>query len=287
MTVKNRKKGGISLNLLGESVLNWIKEQDKIHTHNLLNMEGIQELISDINNKSELVHEHDISEIRELQSLLSTLTENIEGKSNREHEHEISEIRELQTILDNKSELDHTHDVEDLRDVITTVIQEIPTNAKGLLYLDYNNITRSENAQIVESEDPDVVDKVIKTESEMEYDIRFQIPKEKLCLGSSIIKLRGKTNLNSDEPITLKVYAVDNFDVSTERQTWDILNSNVYVRDFYNTFTDKYNTINMRLFSKNAVGIEIYIENKHNNTNYSLELDHILIMPALPGVFMS
>ncbi len=251
-------------------------------------LENYNLLSENINNKSELAHEHSISEVRELQSIITTLTETIRSKSDREHEHNISEVRELQSILNNKSDLDHTHGVEDLREVITTVIQGIPTiSTKGLIYLDHNNIIKNTNAEIVKSEDPNVVDKVIKTKNRMAYDIRFQIPKEKLCLGSSVVKLRGKTNRNLEDNIVLKIYAVNNFNTTSDRQTWSLLDSNIAVKDFNTKFTDKYNTFDMKLLSKDTVGIEILVEHKHNNTDYLLELDHILIMPALPGVFMS
>ena len=230
MTTKNGKKGGINLSSLGPSVINWVKEQDISHTHNISAIDG--------------------------------LLEELENKSNNGHRHNVEDIDNLN---DNLEEI----------------------NNRGLIYLDHSDAIKYLNSNIVESEDADVVDKVIKTETSLEYDIKFQIPKDKLCLGQSIIKLRGKTDLDEDTPITLQIYAVDSFNLPDTRQTWSILDTNITVGDFNGAFTDIYTVFNMRLMNKEAIGIEICIENRNNNTDYSLELDHILITPALPGIFMS
>lgn len=280
MTTKNGKKGGINLSSLGPSVINWVKEQDISHTHNISAIDG---LLEELENKSNNGHRHNVEDIDNLNDNLEEINNNL----NNNLEEINNNIEIIENELENKSNIGHTHDVEDLRDTITTVIQESKVSTRGLIYLDHSDAIKYLNSNIVESEDADVVDKVIKTETSLEYDIKFQIPKDKLCLGQSIIKLRGKTDLDEDTPITLQIYAVDSFNLPDTRQTWSILDTNITVGDFNGAFTDIYTVFNMRLMNKEAIGIEICIENRNNNTDYSLELDHILITPALPGIFMS
>ena len=66
--------------------------------------------IDQLNEKADKKHSHKITDINELQSTLDVINEDVSKKAELNHNHDISDVVDLRVELDNKAQVEHTHD---------------------------------------------------------------------------------------------------------------------------------------------------------------------------------
>ncbi|MGL5749475.1 MAG: hypothetical protein ACRCXT_03020 [Paraclostridium sp.] len=237
------KKGRISVFELGKTVIEYIKEQDKIHIHDIMNMTGVQDILDNIN---------------------------------------LVNIK-----LADKSDKNHTHTPDELDDSFVVNITNIN---RGFLYnnSDTINSVTSSNYEVIIPSDAEATGDVIKTKLVGDYKLIFNIPRNITPIGICNYKIRFKTegNITGQSP-KLKINSVNRFDSADNKEYHTILDTVLNLVGSSDNFVEIYGTVDLKLITKNSVGLEISVEHTSKTGDYILLLDGITIAPAFPGIFIN
>lgn len=254
--------GGILLEQLGDSVIDYIKYEVDNHTHesedieNILTREEVEQLLI---YKSDLDHRHN-----DLEDLIQT------------HDHD--------TIYRKKEE-SYSKDEVDYKVVEIVNNGTNGMKSRGILFNDSSTIVEMDNCTIEPSSNTEAVGDIIKTTGSSPYNMTFQVNRSVLILGKNMYKIRLNTNANSGK-ISLKINSVNSFESDTD----DRVLGNIYTKTLdissKNEFIDIYDVFDMKILNTASIGIEILIEHLDKSEDYNLELDHIIITPAMPGMFI-
>ncbi len=114
------------------------EKADIEHNHEISDVDGLQvsldEMNAAISGKASSTHTHAVSEVTDLQSKLDTITSSISEKADETHTHDIDDINELQSKLDTitnsiseKADATHSHAISDVADLQSTLDSNLET----------------------------------------------------------------------------------------------------------------------------------------------------------------
>lgn len=253
--------GGILLEQLGDSVIEYIQDKINNHTHD-------SGQVQDVVTKNEM------------QEIMKSINEadNRLQESINTHNHD-NRYRKL-TDSYSKEEVNSK-----IVEHITTNNTIIMSSIKGILFNDSSTVKNMDNCSIENSSNIEAVGSVIKTTGESPFSITFQVNREMLFLGKNMYKLRINTNAGNGK-ISLKINSVKSFEPEIEdRIIGSVYNKTLTISN-QNVFIDIYDVFDMKILDNSSIGIEIVVEHSNKSESYDLELDHIFITPAMPGMFI-
>lgn len=260
------KQGRIRLEQFADSVLNYIKGQVSNginnHTHNVNDLEDADTLAKN-------------TDIIRIDSDLDTVKTNISDMNN---------------VLNNKSEKGHTHTVSEIEgengEDLTVILN---SSTKGYLFIDEKSSNNLTNCIVVDPADGNTIGSVVRTEAQGDFSVKYHIGKDRLCLGRNVIKFRSKSSVTNNEKIKIKITSISSTDINiTEgRELGEIYVKEIALSQIHENYTDIYDVIDLKLFAANSVGIEITIQQENKTADAVIEIDHMVVMPAFPGIFLS
>jgi len=121
------------------------------HDHNISEVRNLQSVIDNLyltlDDKATIqdisAHTHEIQSVNGLQTILDNKANSgdLEAKANTVHNHDVNDVQGLQTILDAKASTLHSHGIEDIENLETYIINTIAENIPdGVGDVTVNNI---------------------------------------------------------------------------------------------------------------------------------------------------
>lgn len=255
--------GGILLEQLGDSVIEYIQYLINNHTH-----DGDQII--------------DIVTQTEMQEILKSISDTDNSLQNQINTHDHDTVYRKIKDSYSKKEIDSK-----ITEEITINNNIIMTSIKGILFNDATTVKVMDNCEVTESSNVETAGSIIRTTGSSPYSMTFQVNREMLFLGKNIYKIRLNTTAENGK-ISLKINSVKSFEPMEGEE--DRVIGSVYSKTLNisnkSQFIEIYDVFDMKVLDASSIGIEILVEHSDKSEDYDLEVDHIIISPAMPGIFV-